>query len=39
MLHVFFVGACIAGCNSRHSELHGKTPGKNAYIGFSRGNI
>jgi hypothetical protein len=39
MLHVFFVGACFAGYNSRYSELHGKSPGKNADIDFSRENI
>jgi hypothetical protein len=39
MLHVFFVGARFAGYNSRDSELHGKSPGKNADIDFSRGNI
>jgi hypothetical protein len=39
MLHVFFVGACFAGYISRHSELHGKSPGKNADIDFLRGNI
>jgi len=39
MLRVFFVGACFAGYNSRHSELYGKSPGKNADIDFSRGNV
>jgi len=39
MLHVFFIGACVARYNSRHSELHGKSPGKNYDIDFSRGNI
>jgi hypothetical protein len=34
MLHVFF--ACY---NNGHSELHGKSPGKNADIDFSRVNI
>jgi hypothetical protein len=39
MLHVFFVTACFANYNSRRSELHGKSPGKNEDLNFSRGNI
>jgi len=39
MLHVFFVRACFAGYSSRHSDLHGRLPGKNEGIDFSRGNI
>jgi hypothetical protein len=34
MLHVFFVGACLPGYNSGHSEMHGTPPGKYADTDF-----